>query len=248
MSILVTSARLRTFLRTFLIQGSWNYRSLIGSGLAYTLLPMLRVKFRGEPEKLNRAVRRHLQPFNAHPYLAGIATGAVARLEEEGADPEMIGRFKDAIRGSLGSLGDGLVWAGFRPLALLLALIIAWAGARPYVVITVFLILYNIGHLWLRIWSLLIGLEGGHSVLERLRTADLPSLTQKTLAAGSFALGGLIGVFVVDGRSLGAGLWPWLFAATVGFAVGHRVGYAAWRPTAVFTALAVLVISILGLA
>ncbi len=248
MSVLVTSACLRAFLRTFLIQGSWNYRSLVGSGLAYTLLPMLRVKFRGEPEHLSSAVRRHVQPFNTHPYLSGIATGAVIRLEEEGADPQMIERFKNGIRGSLGSLGDGLVWAGFRPLVLLLALTVGWLGAPPYVVIGLFLILYNIGHLWLRIWSFMIGLQGGHRVVERLRAADLPGLTKKTLAAGSFALGALIGVFVVDGRSLGVGLWPWLLVSVVGFAVGHRVGYAAWRPTAVLTALAVLALSILGLA
>lgn len=248
MSVLVTSACLRAFLRTFLIQGSWNYRSLVGSGLAYTLLPMLRVKFRGEPEHLSSAVRRHVQPFNTHPYLSGIATGAVIRLEEEGADPQMIERFKNGIQGSLGSLGDGLVWAGFRPLVLLLALTVGWLGAPPYVVIGLFLILYNIGHLWLRIWSFMIGLQGGHRVVERLRAADLPGLTKKTLAAGSFALGALIGVFVVDGRSLGVGLWPWLLVSVVGFAVGHRVGYAAWRPTAVLTALAVLALSILGLA
>lgn len=248
MSVLVTSACLRAFLRTFLIQGSWNYRSLVGSGLAYTLLPMLRVKFRGEPEHLSSAVRRHVQPFNTHPYLSGIATGAVIRLEEEGADPQMIERFKNGIQGSLGSLGDGLVWAGFRPLVLLLALTVGWLGAPPYVVIGLFLILYNIGHLWLRIWSFMIGLQGGHRVVERLRAADLPGLTKKTLAAGSFALGALIGVFVVDGRSLGIGLWPWLLVSVVGFAVGHRVGYAAWRPTAVLTALAVLALSILGLA
>jgi mannose PTS system EIID component len=246
-SVLVTSARLRSFLRTFLIQGSWNYRSLIGSGLAYALLPMLRVKFRGEPDQLSSAVRRHVQPFNAHPYLSGIAAGAVVRLEEEGADPEMIGRFKDAIQGSLGSLGDGLVWAGFRPLVALLALFAAFAGAPPYVVIGLFLVLYNIGHLWLRVWSFLIGLQGGHHVVERVRAADLPGLTRKTLAAGSFTLGALIGLFVLDGRSLGAGLWPWLLVSAVGFAVGHRVGYSAWRPTAVLTALAVLVLSILGL-
>ncbi len=248
MSVLVTSAYLRAFLRTFSIQGSWNYRSLIGSGLAYALLPMLRVKFRGEPEQLGSAVRRHVQSFNSHPYLAGVATGAVIRLEEEGADPEMIGRFKNAIQGSLGSLGDGLVWAGFRPLVLLLALIVGWLGAPPFVVIGLFLALYNIGHIWLRVWSFLIGLQGGHRVVERLRAADLPALTQKALAAGSFTLGALIGVFVVDGRSLGAGLWPWLLVAAVGFAVGHRVGYAAWRPTAVLSALAILALSILGLA
>ena len=248
MSVLVTSARLRSFLRTFLIQGSWNYRSLMGSGLAHTLLPMLRVRFRGDPEGLSSAVRRHMEPFNAHPYLSGIVTGAVARLEEQGADPGLIERFKNAIRGSLGSLGDGLVWAGFRPLALLLALGVGWLGAQPYVVVAVFRVLYNIGHLWMRAWSFSIGLQGGHRVAERLQAADLPGLTQKVFAAGSFVLGALVGVLVMDGRGLGAGLWPWLLVSGVGFAVGHRVGYAAWRPTAVLTALAVLALSFLGFA
>ena len=248
MSAIVTAARLRGFLRTFLIQGSWNYRSLIGSGLAYALLPMLRVKFRGDPEGLQAAVRRQMTPFNAHPYLSGIAVGAVARMEEQGQEPEMIGRFKSAIQGSLGSLGDGLVWAGLRPLALLVALTVGWLGGAPYLAVGVFLVVYNTAHLWMRAWSFSTGLQGGHRVVERLQEADLPALRQKTLTAGSFVMGVLIGVLAMAGTSLGVGFLPWIGVSLVGFAVGHRVGYAAWRPTVVLTAVAVLALSILGLA
>lgn len=248
MSALASSARVRTFLRTFLIQGSWNYRSLIGSGFAYALLPMLRAKFRGDPEGLQRAVERHLRPFNSHPYLVGIAAGAVARLENEDADPQTIGRFKDGIRGSLGSLGDGLVWASLRPLALLAALTVSWLGGAPYLVIAIFLILYNVGHLWLRVWSFSAGLREGIRVGERLRSADLNGVTQRLRAVSSLLLGALTGVLVVHGLDLGWGVWPWLLVCVVGFAAGSRVGYSAWRPTAVLVAMAVLALSILGLA
>ena len=112
---------LRVFLRSFAIQGSWNYRSLIGSGFAYALLPVLRVLYREDPAKLHAAVRRHSELFNSHPYLAPLALGAVAVLEQT-EPPEVVTRFKAAVRGSLGTLGDRLVWSGWRPLVALIAL------------------------------------------------------------------------------------------------------------------------------
>ncbi|MEE8146527.1 MAG: hypothetical protein V3T24_02890, partial [Longimicrobiales bacterium] len=73
-------------------------------------------------------------------------------------------------------------------------------------------------------------------------------VTQRLRAVSSLLLGALTGVLVVHGLDLGRGVWPWLLVCVVGFAAGSRVGYSAWRPTAVLVAMAVLALSILGLA
>jgi len=104
-------ALVSTFLRSFTIQGSWNYRSMVGGGVAFCLLPVLRAVARTRGEPLQDALQRHVGHFNAHPYLTSLALGAIARLEADGEDPEAVQRFKAAIRGPLGGLGDALIWA-----------------------------------------------------------------------------------------------------------------------------------------
>ena len=81
------------FARSFLIQGSWNYHTMIGSGFAFAMLPGLRDLFGEDPASMDASVRRHVEHFNAHPYLSTVALGAVLRLEADGADPETVRRF-----------------------------------------------------------------------------------------------------------------------------------------------------------
>ena len=75
-------AHLSAFLRSFLIQGSWNNRTMIGGGFAFALLPILRRVHRGDPEAFREALQRHSEHFNAHPYLANLALGAASRMAE----------------------------------------------------------------------------------------------------------------------------------------------------------------------
>ena len=119
-----------SFLRQFLIQGSWNFRSMLGSGFAFCMIPLLRG--RGlSGDALDEAVRSHMGTFNSHPYLVGVALGAVAEMEGSGTDVETIDKFKRSIQGPLGGLGDLLIWGAWRPATILLALVLAWAGAPP---------------------------------------------------------------------------------------------------------------------
>jgi PTS system mannose-specific IID component len=223
--------RLRVFLRSFTIQGSWNYRTLIGNGFAFSLLPVLRSLYANDPAALRGAVARHRTIFNSHPYLVGVALGAVARLEMESADARTIDRFKAAIRGPLGSLGDGLVWAGWRPLCLITGLVLYYAGLQWAWVAIVFLGLYNAGHLALRIWGFEIGFRYGRDVGERLRRARLARIQKAVSRAGAFGLGLLVPVLL---GSAAAGLsWPWWAAAAIAALAGIRLGNAIRLPLAV---------------
>lgn len=235
------------FLRCLIIQGSWSYRRLLGGGFAFALIPALRRVYRDDPQALQNALGRHLTPFNAHPYLAALAVGAVANLEASGAQPDKIQRFKEAVRGSLGGLGDHLAWASWRPLTLLGALILLLYGAPPLATIIGFLALYNLGHVVLRVWALRTGLASGAEVAERVRNAKLPHLAARLQGAGSLLLGILVGSLLAGQLENGAipGV-AWTILACIGFALGLRAGHTVLRPTAGTIIAALALVTLLG--
>lgn len=235
MSGLPAGVRRAMLLRSFAVQGSWNYQSLIGTGLAFVLAPALR-RIYTDPDALRTAVGRHAELFNSHPYLATVAAGAIARLEADGVPPETVARFKSAVRGSLGALGDRLVWLTWRPASVLLALALALAGAPWWVAVPAFLLVYNALHLWLRAWGLEVGLRDGLNIGRTLREAPFQKLGERAADAGAL-LAGLCAVLSigetanrVPGWLLGA------VAAALGIYLGARV-----RGVAAMVLLAVLV-------
>ena len=171
--------------RLFAIQGAWNYETMNGNGIAFCTEPALRLLPGGvDGTKYNEALGRHAKYFNAHPYLAGVAVGALARAELDDVPAPMIERFRTALGGPLGSVGDRLVWASWLPLCSLIALGAFGLGARPLLVIAIFLVTYNIGHFALRAWGLRVGFKRG------LRVADAlahPVLRKGPQVVGTFA-------------------------------------------------------------
>ncbi|MDQ3556710.1 MAG: PTS system mannose/fructose/sorbose family transporter subunit IID [Gemmatimonadota bacterium] len=181
--------RRRLVLRSLLVQASWNYRTLIGTGFAFLLLPALRRLNAGDPEALQGALHRHARLFNSHPYLVPLAAGAVLRMEAEGASEQSIDRFKAALRGSLGSLGDRLFWTGARPAAALLGVALLLLGLPWWVAVAAFLIPYNALHLWIRVWGLNTGLREGAGIAAALRASPLQQLASRTANSGALLAG-----------------------------------------------------------
>src|SRR3989475_3168956 len=175
----------RALLRLFAVQGSYNYERMLGVGVGVAEEPLLRDLADG---KYRPAVARGAHFFNSHPYLTGLAVGAAARAEHDGAPPDQIERLREALCGPLGSLGDRLVWAGWLPLlsGLTIAAIALGAG---WFAVAGFLIVYNIGHVALRWWALNAGWTYGARVSVALHSPML----QKALAllgpAMAFAVG-----------------------------------------------------------
>lgn len=185
----MTRGLLRASLRTLLMQASWNYDRLVGLGFATSIEPLLRW-LPGGPggERYRAALARAAQFFNAHPYLAGLAVGAVARAEFEGAAPAHVERLRGALIAPLGSVGDRLVWAGVLPATVALGLALAvlvepWWGA------VAFLAAYNGVHFVLRVWAVRAGWREGTAVARALTAAGL----QRGLGAVGPAAGLLLG-------------------------------------------------------
>jgi len=161
--------RAAMLLRMLAIQGAWDYEVLLGNGLGFAMEPALRLLpgGRGGPAH-SAALARQSRYFNAHPYMAALAVGALVRAELDGEPPARIERFRGALCGPCGSVGDRLIWAGWLPACSLTALICFGLGASPLVVLLTFLVLYNAGHLALRVWGLHQGLSRGLQVAASL--------------------------------------------------------------------------------
>lgn len=229
-----------TYLRLFAVQGSWNYESLAGNGIAFCAEPLLR---RLPPVRYRAAMARQAQYFNAHPYLAAVAVGALARAELDGEDPDRIERFRTALCGPLGSVGDQLVWAGWLPVCSLLALGAFALGAGPGTTVGVFLVLYNVGHLALRAWGLRVGLARGLRVAPAL-ASPLLRRGPVVLAHAGAVIAGLVLPLALEriigpGRAVAGGVAA---VAVLGAVVLARVGARAqgWRAALALLAIFVL--------
>ncbi len=234
------SAVIATFFRLFAVQGSWNYETLLGNGIAFCAKPLLR----SLPEDRYRAaIARQSRYFNAHPYLAGIAVGALARAELDGESAERIERFRTALCGPLGSVGDQLVWAGWLPLCSLIALGAFALGTGPLATVCIFLGVYNLGHLFLRAWGLRVGLARGMRVAPALANPILRD-SPAALARIAAVLAGLIFPLALEriigpGRALAGGV---AVASVIGAVLLARFGSRAtgWRATLIVLAVFVL--------
>ena len=81
MNRLPASFLLRTFLRSLVLQASWNFERLQSLGALYVLAPALQLYYQGSDRVV--AFKRYLGYFNTHPYLAPAVLGAILNLEEK---------------------------------------------------------------------------------------------------------------------------------------------------------------------
>jgi len=230
----------RLFLRSFLIQASWNPRDLLGTGVAWALGSEL--ARRGEraatpeppdeppdepsdevpdaPASEGAWIARWSAPFNAHPFLAGLALGALVRMSQDGVPEETQRRFREAIRSPLGALGDGLIWAGWLPATALLAGSGVLLGASPFWSLCLFLGLFNAVHLPLRAWGVRAGLRGGMGVSAALRAADLATWGVRSQALAVGAVGVWIGIWIGQMERPASSIPPLILALGGAFLFG----------------------------
>jgi PTS system mannose-specific IID component len=188
--VLPNRVKFAMFVRLLALQGSWNYETLLGTGIGFVMEPALRYLPGGvRGAQYRAALARESRYFNAHPYLAGIAVGSLTRAELEGVDPARIERFRSALAGPLGSVGDRLVWASWLPFCSLVAIGVYGAGGSALAVVGTFLLLYNSGHFLLRAWGLHIGLSRGLNVASALGNPVFRKGPQYVGSAAALAAG-----------------------------------------------------------
>ncbi|MBI5233017.1 MAG: PTS system mannose/fructose/sorbose family transporter subunit IID, partial [Deltaproteobacteria bacterium] len=111
---------LKVFFHSFFIQSSWNFERLQSLGFAAAVSPALREIYTEKTTRME-AVRRHLEYYNSHPYMAGPVLGTVINMEERAVRGELSAQaasgFKKAVMGPYGAIGDMFFWAAIRPLS-----------------------------------------------------------------------------------------------------------------------------------
>lgn len=178
----------RSFLRLFAVQGSWNYERMLGLGVGVAEEALLTDLAAHGDEAYRAAVARGARFFNAHPYLAGLAVGAVARAEHDGVPPVQIERLRTALVSPLGALGDQLVWAAWLPL-LAAAALAAVALGGSWLAVLAFVLVYNVGHVALRWWALATGWKHGTHVVSALQASGLQHATRWAVPAMGLVTG-----------------------------------------------------------
>lgn len=150
--------RASIFLRSFLIQSTWNPRGMQNVGFCFAMLPVARGLERGSA-RLASFMTRHLSFFNTNPALSTYALSAAAAAEAVD-DPEGAEELKRVMMGPLGMAGDALLWGAARPLAGFAAVVAVLLGVRwaPLVLLAV----YNVPHLAFRARGVIAGSEKGH--------------------------------------------------------------------------------------
>ena len=192
------------FLRSFIIQAVWNYQSMLSIGFCFALSPVGKKLYKTK-EKRTDFYNRHLNFFNAHPYFSSFALGAITKIEEElstkeNPDYTIIDRFKNALIGPLGAIGDQLVWATIKPTSILIGLIgvvfIQNIQTKFYFIFLLFM-LYNIPHIYIRFFGILKGYQKGFEVSKVMNAKNYEMMRDIYGILGTAALGIYIGFSLI---------------------------------------------------
>lgn len=239
------TAFVRAGLRLLTVQACFNHERMIGVGVGYATEPLLRALPGGVAgDRYRAAMGRATQYFNAHPYMVGLAAGALARAEHDEVPGPQVERLRTALVSPLGALGDRLVWAGMLPAASAVGLALS-TDARAGLGAVAMLGLYNVPHLVLRVWGLVAGWRHGTRVGRALANPVLHAALRVVGPAAALAIGfamPLVAAHLVGGFDLAL----WVGAAT---GIALAAGVLRWlAPTlgAVRLGLLVAVVVVLG--
>ncbi len=182
------------FLRSYFLLSSFNYERMQNGGVAYTLIPAIK-KLYSKKEDRAAALKRHLEFFNTHPFMANPIFGVTMALEEERAnsadvDDAAISGVKIGMMGPLAGAGDPLFWFTLRPILLSLGASLAVSGniLGPLL----FFILWNIMAAAVKWYTQEFGYKAGVSITDDLSGGLLQKVTRGASMMGMFVIGALI--------------------------------------------------------
>jgi len=180
---------LRVFARGLVLQASWSFRGMQSLGFAYAMDPALR-RLYGQGEEYRSAVRRHLEFFNTHPFLAAAVLGAATRLEADGQGEDAIRRLKTALMGPYGAVGDSFYWGALKPVLVIAALHAAYLGFlwAPVAFVASFGVCNLVG----RGFGFVAGLRHGEGVVDVLGRIDLLRWARRLKWVSAVLLGTLL--------------------------------------------------------
>lgn len=191
---LTKADRIKVCIRSTFIQGSWNYERMQNGGYVFAMIPAIKKLFTNKQDQIN-ALKRHLEFFNTHPYVASPIIGVNLALEQEKAngadiDDATIQGVKVGMMGPLAGVGDPVFWFTLRPILGAMCASLAMDGNMLGPIL--FFLLWNIiryGFMW---YTQEFGFNVGNKITENLSGRLLSDVTRGSSILGMFVLGALV--------------------------------------------------------
>ena len=186
------------FWRSFFIQASWSYDRMQSLGFSFAMIPVVR-RLYPDPRECSTRLALHAEYFNTQPYLASFVLGATARAEEERASGEPSGidvtELKKTLMAPLGALGDSFFWGSLKPFSSAVAVALALAGVwwAPLV----FLVLFNVGHVGMRLGLIFLGYASGGDVVAFITRYNITKLSRLFKTLSLSLIGGIAGALLL---------------------------------------------------
>ncbi|QXX83915.1 PTS mannose transporter subunit IID [Providencia sp. R33] len=183
------------FLRSNLFQGSWNFERMQALGFCFSMVPVIRRLYPENNDDRKQAIKRHLEFFNTHPYVAAPVLGVTMAMEEQRAngadiDDAAINGIKVGLMGPLAGVGDPIFWGTVRPVFAALGAGIAMTGSLLGPVL--FFVLFNLVRLLTRYYGVSYGYKKGIDIVQDMGGGFLQKLTEGASILGLFVMGALV--------------------------------------------------------
>lgn len=185
-------------IRSQLLQGSWNYERMQNGGWCYALVPAIKKLYPKKDDQI-AALKRHMEFFNTHPYVAAPIVGVTLALEEERAngapvDDAAIQGVKVGMMGPLAGVGDPVFWFTARPILGALGASLAMAGNIMGPIL--FFVLWNVLRFAFIYYTQEFGYKAGTAITKDLSGGLLGKVTKGASILGMFVLGALVNRWV----------------------------------------------------
>lgn len=180
--------------RSTFLQGSWNYERMQNGGWCFSMIPAIKKLYKTKEDRA-AALKRHLEFFNTHPYVASPILGVTLALEEDRAngtevDDAAIQGVKVGMMGPVAGVGDPVFWFTLRPMLGALGASLALGGNILGPII--FFVAWNLIR-WAFMWyTQEFGYKAGSKITDDMSGGMLQYVTSLASIMGMFVLGGLI--------------------------------------------------------
>ncbi|MGL5885480.1 MAG: PTS system mannose/fructose/sorbose family transporter subunit IID [Bombilactobacillus sp.] len=195
---LTKADRIKVWWRSTFLQGSWNYERMQNGGFTYSLIPVLKRLYHTKEDRA-AALKRHLEFFNTHPYLASPVIGVTMALEEERAnglpvDDAAIQGVKVGMMGPLAGIGDPVFWFTVKPIIGALAASLALTGNIMGPII--YFVAWNVIRMAFMWYTQEFGYKAGTKISDDMSGGILQEVTKGATILGMFILGALVNRWV----------------------------------------------------
>ena len=183
------------FIRSNLLQGSWNFERMQALGYAFGIVPAIRRLYPEGSQERKDAIKRHLEFYNTQPFVTAPILGVNLAMEEQRAngapiDDAAINGIKVGLMGPLAGVGDPIFWGTARPVFAALGAGIAQSGSLLGPIL--FFVLFNAVRLFVRYWGIQYGYRKGLEVVSDMGGGALQKITEAASILGLFIMGALV--------------------------------------------------------